>query len=79
MSAYEGFQHNVTFVNMNFKIKVNIDSEYGRVSTLLGVSGLINLIGVDIANRIVDRALKSDKQVYKYRLRRGCTIRFYSH
>lgn len=65
-------------VNANFKIKVYGRLENGKkVDTLVGVSGLIMLIGVELANKQIARAFKSmdDKCVCK--LRRGLKVTYY--
>lgn len=68
-------------INRNFKIKVfgyNGDSK--KINTLVGVSGLINLIGEEIADRLIARAF--DHSVYEdatvCKLRRGLKVTFYN-
>lgn len=68
-------------INREFKIKVagyNNDSK--RINTLVGVSGLIKLIGIELADKFVKRAFENsyyeDKTVCK--LRRGLKVTFYS-
>ena len=68
-------------INSTFKIKVagfNFDTK--RLNTLVGVSGLVKLIGVELANKLVKRAFENsrweDKTVCK--LRRGLKITFYN-
>ncbi|MFZ4705555.1 MAG: ribosomal large subunit pseudouridine synthase B [Bacteroidales bacterium] len=63
-------------INTNFRIKAKGYNEY-KMNTLLGVSGLVNMIGTDLANSIIERAFNSmdDKTVCK--LRRGIVITFY--
>lgn len=65
-------------VYANFKIKVYGRLENGKkVNTLVGVSGLIMLIGIELANKQIARAFKSmdDKCVCK--LRRGLKVTYY--
>lgn len=66
-------------INRNFKIKVFGVVDGKKINTLVGVSGLLNLLdgGVDLMNRLLDRAFasKGDKCVCK--LRRGLQISFY--
>ena len=67
-------------INRNYLIKVaGIDANGKRINTLVGVSGLIRLIGEELANKFVIRAFKCmlDKCVCK--LRRGLKITFYLH
>jgi len=78
-SFYQGLQKNVSEINRNFYIKVSGITEQGKIHSLYGVSGLIDLIGdVDLVNNLVERAFNilHDKCVCK--LRRGITINFYS-
>lgn len=68
-------------INRNFKIKVaGYNNDTKKLNTLVGVSGLVNLIGVELANKFVKRAFENsrleDKTVCK--LRRGLKITFYN-
>lgn len=77
-SAYQNLQFSVREVNQNFKIKVNGVNFYGtKMNTLVGVSGLINLVGIELVNTLLQRAFNSmdDKCVCK--LRRGLKVTFY--
>jgi hypothetical protein len=66
-------------INRNFKIKVFGVVNGKKINTLVGVSGLLNLLdgAVDLMNRLLDRAFasKGDKCVCK--LRRGIKVSFY--
>ena len=66
-------------INANFKIKVFGRVNGKKINTLVGVSGLIDLLdgAIDLVNRLLDRAFnsKGDKCVCK--LRRGLQISFY--
>lgn len=66
-------------INRNFKIKVFGHINGRKINTLVGVSGLLNLLdgAIDLVNRLLDRAFnsKGDKCVCK--LRRGLQISFY--
>ena len=66
-------------INRNFKIKVFGHINGNKINTLVGVSGLLNLLdgAIDLVNRLLDRAFnsKGDKCVCK--LRRGLQISFY--
>jgi len=75
---FRGFQFDTKSVNMNFRIKVSGLNDGVRINKLVGVSGLINLIGVELANAIINRAFNgtSDKMVCK--LRRGLKVTFYN-
>ena len=45
--------HTSKFINKNFRIKVSgIDNEGNRINKLVGVSGLLNLIGETLADKL---------------------------
>lgn len=64
-------------INRNFRIKINGIVDGKKVNKLVGVKGLIELIGVEMANKMLCRAFNGidDKTVCK--LRRGIKISFY--
>lgn len=64
-------------INRAFKIKVYGYVDGRKIDTLVGVSGLLRLIGVELANKMLAKAFRTadDKQVCK--LRRGIKITFY--
>jgi len=64
-------------INLDFRIKVYGYENGVRLNKLVGVSGIIELIGVELLNKFLDRAyrLVSDKCVC--RLRRGLVVTFY--
>jgi len=67
-------------INRNFKIKINGRNFRGRyVSKLVGVKGLNELVGPELAVKLIDRAFREKKQVIECKLRRGLIVRFYSH
>lgn len=41
---------------MNFRIKVNGIVDGKKINTLVGVSGLIKLVGIEMANKMIRRA-----------------------
>lgn len=71
--------HTSKFINKNFRIKVSgIDNEGNRINKLVGVSGLLNLIGETLADKLfVTRALKAGLDKVKCCLRRGLRVTFY--
>ena len=76
----EQLNYSTSEINANFKIKVfGHDKDGHKINTLVGVSGLIELLdgAIDLVNRLLDRAFnsKGDKCVCK--LRRGLQISFY--
>ncbi len=63
---------------MNFRIKVFGQDESGRrINQLFGVSGIINLIGVEMLNKLLGRAFDSLDDVCVCKLRRGLKVSFY--
>ena len=66
-------------INANFKIKVFGRLNGKKINTLVGVSGLINLLdgAIDLVNRLLDRAFSSMGDVCHCKLRRGLKISFY--
>lgn len=78
MNTYNGLRYTTREINRNYKIKVAGLVDGSKVNTLVGVSGLIGMVGVEMANKLLDRAFRcmDDKQVCK--LRRGLKITFYA-
>ena len=71
--------YSTRFINMNFRIKVYGRDENGKkINTLLGVSGIIRLIGEELLNKFLGRALKAGLDKLVCKLRRGLQISFYS-
>lgn len=67
------------FINSNFRLKVYGHDENGnKINTLVGVSGLLRLIGADLINKFVKRALKAGLDACVCKLRRGLTVTLYS-
>ena len=79
MKAKPVLAYDTKFINLNYLIKVSgVDAQGNRVHKLVGVSGAIELIGVEMFNKLLNRAVKAmdDKCVCK--LRRGIKFSFYS-
>lgn len=72
------FGYSTKSINRNFRIKVNGIVDGKKINKLVGVKGLIELIGVEMANKMLRRAFNGmdDKTVCK--LRRGIKISFYN-
>lgn len=65
-------------INRNFRIKVSgVDQNGNRVHKLVGVSGAIELIGVEMFNKLLKRAFSSVEDVCVCKLRRGIKFSFY--
>lgn len=65
-------------INHNYKIKISGVYQGQKISTLVGVSGLVRMVGdVDLINRLLNRAFScmDDKCICK--LRRGLVVSFY--
>lgn len=77
LAIYNGLNYTTKEINTNFRIKVNGIVDGKKINTLVGVSGLIKLIGVEMVNKMFRRAFvgKDDKLVCK--LRRGIKVTFY--
>lgn len=65
------------FINENFRIKVYGRVDGKKINTLLGVSGIIRLIGVELVNKFVKRALDCMLDVCVCKLRRGLQVSLY--
>ena len=67
-----------TEINRNFKIKVfGGDENNKKINTLVGVSGLINLIGQEFADKFIRRAFNCLEDKCECKLRRGIKVTFY--
>lgn len=75
----EQLNYSVSMINANFKIKVFGRVNGKKINTLVGVSGLIDLLdgAIDLVNRLLDRAFSSMGDVCHCKLRRGLKISFY--
>ena len=74
----ENLKWSTKFINQNFRIKVYGRDENGKkINTLLGVSGIIRLIGVELFNKFIQRALDCMLDVCVCKLRRGLVISLY--
>lgn len=65
-------------INRNFKIKVaGFNNDNKKLNSLVGVSGLVNLIGIELVNKFVSRAFESGEDKTVCKLRRGLKVTFY--
>lgn len=77
-SIYNGLNYTTKEINFNFRIKVaGIDANGKKINKLVGVSGLIKLIGIELINKFIGRAFKSGEDKTTCKLRRGLKITFY--
>lgn len=78
MKKEKSMQYTTKFINQNFRIKVYGRDENGkRINTLLGVSGIIRMIGVELFNKFIRRALDCMQDVCVCKLRRGLKVSLY--
>jgi len=67
------------YINANYRIKVYGVLENGeKINSLVGVSGIIAIIGVDFLNKFLDRAENSMQDSTTCKLRRGIKVTFYA-
>lgn len=79
-AIYNGLNYTTREINSNFKIKVNgVNFTGKKLNIAVGVAGLINLVGIENANTLIDRAFKNMSEKCVCRLRIGLKITFYSH
>lgn len=72
-------EYTTKFINSNFRIKVFGYTEDGKkINTLVGVSGILKLIGVELFNKFIKRALKAGLDACRCALRRGLVVTLYA-
>lgn len=65
-------------INRNFKIKIyGYDEQGNRIDKAVGVKGLIEFIGVDLANKQLNRAFSTPDDKCICKLRRGIKVTYY--
>lgn len=65
-------------INRNFLIKVaGVNGQGQKLNILVGVSGLVKLIGIELADKFVIRSFKSQGDKCVCKLRRGLKVTFY--
>ena len=70
--------YSTKWINENFRIKVYGRDENGKkINTLLRVSGIIRLIGVELFNKFLQRAIDCMLDVCVCKLRRGLQVSLY--
>lgn len=74
----EVLKYSTAYINRNYRIKVSgIDSEGNKIHKLVGISGAISLIGVEMLNKFICRAINCMDDVCVCKLRRGLRFSFY--
>ena len=67
------------YINQNYRIKVyGVLEDGSRINKLLGVSGTIELIGVTLFNKFLDRAERAMADSCTCKIRRGIRITLYA-
>lgn len=72
-NIYSGLNYSTKQVNRNFRIKI---AGLG-INKLVGVAGLIAAVGIELANRLLQRAFECLDDVCYCKLRRGLKVSFY--
>lgn len=79
METTTGLNYSTTIVNSNFRIKAHTTNKYGKnLNTLLGVSGLVKLVGIEFANKFIERAFEAGLDKHTSKLRSGVRVTFYA-
>lgn len=67
-----------SWINRNFRIKVYGRDESGkRINKLVGVSGILKLIGAELFNKFINRAVDCMMDSCVCKLRRGLKVTLY--
>lgn len=77
-TIYNGLLYTTKEINRNFRIKINGIVDGKKINTLVGVSGLIKLVGIEMANKMIRRAFNGKGDKIECKLRRGIKVVFYS-
>ena len=71
--------YSTKYITRNYLIKVaGVDNEGCKINTLVGVSGMLALIGYELANKFIDRAERGMGDNCVCKLRRGLKLTFYN-
>lgn len=78
--AQHTLNYSTKYLNANYLFKVAGDNGDGvKLNKLVGVSGLVALIGVELVNKFVARAERDGQDATYCRLRRGLKVTLYLH
>ena len=74
----ETLKYTTREINRNYKIKVSGMYEGHKINTLVGVSGLLDIVNdIQLTNRLLDWAFNDTTDCCVCKLRRGIKISFY--
>jgi len=74
----ETLKYTTREINRNYKIKVSGIYKGHKINTLVGVSGLLDIVNdIQLTNRLLDRAFNDMTDCCVCKLRRGIKISFY--
>lgn len=80
IEVYKGLNYTTREINQNFKIKLNGINQYGKkVNTLIGVCGLIHLVGIQKANKMIKKAFSSKEDKTECKVYGRARVTFYTH
>lgn len=71
------YNYSTSEINRDWRLKVHGMHNGKKLNTLVGVSGMIEIFGVEFANKFTQRAYESMADVCTCKLRRGIKITFY--
>jgi len=77
-AIYNGLQRSTKDINLNFRIKVSGTRSGVKYNKLVGVSGLIDILGIELTNKLINRAFTSYDDKIICKLRTGLKVTFYS-
>ena len=70
--------YTTSWINRNFRIKVyGRDDKGKRINKLVGVSGILKLIGAELFNKFIKRAVDCMMDSCVCKLRRGLKVTLY--
>lgn len=72
------YNYNTSEINRDWRIKVNGIHNGKKLNILVGVSGLLEIFGVEFANKFTARAYESMGDSCTCKLRRGIKVTFYN-
>lgn len=74
----QNLNYQTSEINKNFRIKVSGHDANGKcINKLVGVAGAIELVGIEMLNKLLKRAFASMGDVCVCKLRRGLKFSFY--